>query len=96
MTKAEIEHLAKQRYGYPCQVTQFTTKMDGIGTPWYMLELLLAAGGRKIVGCRRSIEELPALIQRGSAQECLADAKVRPVASRDCHDLPSDPSGVER
>jgi hypothetical protein len=80
-TKSEIEHLARDRFHYPARVFSFNVRLDGVDSQWYGLELLKSAGAKQIVGCRRELAELVPLIERGSAMECLANAKVRPFAS---------------
>lgn len=75
MTRHEIEALAAKRFGYPASITKSTTRLDGTPTEWLMLSILKSTGAREIIGLRRSLDELPALIERGPAMEAIKPAR---------------------
>lgn len=65
-TRNEIEYLARQRFGSRAQLFKVVTFIDGERIPWWGVAVC-----GEIIGCRRELSELPALIERGRVADLL-------------------------
>jgi hypothetical protein len=89
VSKHEVEYLARQRFQAESRVVTRTIKFYEVIEPWYFLSI----DGR-IIGARRSLAELPALIERGPAMEVLDARTVRPKPGTNPHRVLEDPRAL--
>lgn len=66
VSKAEVEYLAKAKYGPTARVSSFTTKHYEAVDTWHALKV-----DGEIIGCRRSLKDLVLLVNRGRLMEVL-------------------------